>query len=178
MRPIQPFLTLENHTPGHQRLQSVPHALGNVDTINTIFVTKHDRINYRTIVVICCRAKDSSFSRMPVYRNSRPRFYGIQHTIAFLIMTPMEVIVHPQTWRILRLYNHNRSLSNKRKRTPTPSRQPPSRAVRRGDRATARNENRSSGNQPPALRANTTILISRNLLLLSMYHCPLLFPWI
>ena len=99
-----PLLALQKHT-GFQTLQPVPHVFRDVNTISTAFLT--DDTGLRDLaVIIVGRDSDLAFqdykrlglSRVMMHGDERSWLQTVEETVALLIQTLMEIIVHPQSW--------------------------------------------------------------------------------
>jgi hypothetical protein len=98
------FLTFQENT-GFQALQSVPHVFRDVDTIDSTVLTDDTGLQYLAVIIVG-RNPDFSLqdykrfglSRMMMYWNECAWLQAIEESVAFLIKTLMEVVVHPQPW--------------------------------------------------------------------------------
>jgi len=113
MRHKRPFFTLEDDTPRFQRLQFMPYVLGDIYAVDAVFCAKHHRLYHRAVVIVCRRPYPSPkndkrliLCRMPVDRHLRPGLYGIKHAMTFVLQRLVEIKVHTQARRFLRLRRH------------------------------------------------------------------------
>ena len=81
------FLALKYHTIWLHRLNGMPNAFGNVNSISNFIRTKHDILNDRAIIIMCCHSDLSSqnhkrliLGRMLMNRHFCSRFHCIQAT--------------------------------------------------------------------------------------------------
>ena len=98
------FLALQKYA-GFQALQSVPNVFRDVNTIGSTILTDDTGLQYLAVIIVGRNPdfslqdyKRLSLSRMMMYWDECAWLQTIEETVAFLIQTLMEIVVHPQPW--------------------------------------------------------------------------------
>jgi hypothetical protein len=98
------FFALEKYT-GLQALQSVPNVFWDVNTIGSTILTDDTGLQYLAVIIVGRNPdfslkdyKRLSLVGMMMHGDECARLQAIEETVAFLIKTLMEVVVHPQPW--------------------------------------------------------------------------------
>ena len=101
---------LQEHA-GFKTFQTMPDVLGDVNTIGATFLTDDTGFQHLTIIIIGGYSdftfqyhKGLGLVRMMVNRDECPRFQGIEETVALVLQALVEVVVHAQSRRFLRLF--------------------------------------------------------------------------
>ncbi len=91
-------------------LQVMPYPFLDVHTIAAFLLAEHHTLYHRAVVIICRHLYPAPqhherliLCRMPMDGHLRPRLHCIEHTMALVLQRLVEVIVHPQPLRRLRL---------------------------------------------------------------------------
>ena len=113
MRDERTFLHFEDHRTRFQALEPMPGILGDVDAYSAFFLTKHDALPDRTVVMIGRNPDFPSeqdkcliLGHMMMHSNLCPHLQRIQKAMALILQRLMEVVIHPQPRRSLRLLNY------------------------------------------------------------------------
>ena len=98
------FLALQKYA-GFQALQSVPHVFRDVNTIDSTVLTDDTGLQYLAVIIVGRNPdfslqdyKRLSLVGMMMHGDECAWLQAIEETVAFLIQTLMEVVVHPQPW--------------------------------------------------------------------------------
>lgn len=109
MRHEGTFFALEQHG-GLQAVDRVPHILGDVHPETAVLVAEHHALDHGTAVVVGRHRHPSPqhderlvLRGMVMHRHHRPRLHRIQEPVALLIQALVEIEIHPQPRRGLRL---------------------------------------------------------------------------
>ena len=106
------FLALQQNT-WFKTFQTMPYVFGNVNTIIAAIVADDARLQHLTIVIIGRyldlafeNDKCLGFGRMMMHRYKCAWLQTIKEAMTLIIETLMEIIVHPQSRRLLGLLCH------------------------------------------------------------------------
>ena len=91
-----------------QTLQSMPDVFGNIHTIAATLLTDNTRFHNLSLVIVGCHAnlsfqydKGLVLVGMVMHWDKSARLQRIEESVALVIEALMEVIVLPQSWRLL-----------------------------------------------------------------------------
>ena len=103
MRHKRTQFAFKDNTIWFQCFYSVPYILRNIHTIDAVFLTENQLVDYRAIVVMSGHSHFASeynkcliLLKVSMNRDFGTGFYGIEHTMAQFIQRMMKIIVHPQ----------------------------------------------------------------------------------
>ena len=106
------LFALQKHT-GLQAFYTMPHVLRYVHAIGTTLLTDDTGLQYLAVIIIGGHFdltlqddKSLGFGGMVMHGYLRAWHQYIQEPVALLIQTLMEVVVHPEPWRLLCLLCH------------------------------------------------------------------------
>ena len=98
---------------GFDALQAMPHVLWYIHAVSSTILTDNTRLQNLTVIVIGCHPdltlqnhKGLCFCGMMVYWYLSARFQCVEETMALVLKALMEVVVHSQSWGLLRFIRY------------------------------------------------------------------------